>query len=473
MKYIVCFLCLFLFTINLSAQNCNCDDNFRFLTDKIKRNYIGYPDKVNSSNQFQFQKFTDSLQHIASVSNPYRCLSLIREWLSFFKDKHIEFGMDFNKLSADSVRFFFANEEKTRWTESSFKTYLEQSGTILDSIEGIWTTGIYEVGIVKDNSKTATEFIGFVIKADSARWMPQQIKFKIAKIGSQYKTIYFNGGDHSVQFPNLIAQKDLLDFGIFGKWKRGEKKSKTSSPVKYVAPDLMASFKVLDKQTSLITLPSFDFKYKLRIDSLIDSNKDNLANTEHLIVDMRDNPGGITGCFDKLLPYLYTNPIYVDGGIVLATGDNIHDGFEKNYPYATPALKKTMKKNAKKLRVHQGEFYKLYTGRTIKFSKIFKTPSRISILINEHTASSGEFFILRAEQSKKVTLFGRNTAGCVDYADVIITHPPCDFFTLTYPITKSLHSIKRPLDNIGIAPNIRIPENEKDWVNFVKNYKNN
>ncbi|NII85546.1 MULTISPECIES: S41 family peptidase [unclassified Pedobacter] len=235
----------------------------------------------------------------------------------------------------------------------------------------------------------------------------------------------------------------------------------------------MPSFKVLDEQTSLLVLPSFDFKYKLRIDSLIDSNKDNLANTEHLIIDMRDNPGGITGCFDKLLPYLYTNPIYVDGGIVLATEDNIHDGFEKNYPYATTALKKTMKKNAKKLRAHQGEFYKLYTGRTIKFSKILKSPSRISILINEHTASSGEFFILRAEQSKKVTLFGQNTAGCVDYADVIITHPPCDFFTLTYPVTKSLHAIKRPLDNIGIAPNVRIPDSEKDWVSFVKNYKNN
>lgn len=397
----------------------------------------------------------------------------MREWLGFFKDRHIEFAMDFNKLSPDSVRLFFSKEEKTTWTENNFNSYLEQNKTGLDSLEGVWNYGIYEVGIVRDVTKSNPEFIGFVIKADSSRWMPQQIKFKLKKIAGGYKTIYFSGGDHSVNYPELKIENGLLDFGAFGKWKKGKKTTSTVYPPKVINPDLMASFKILDEQTSLLTLPSFDSRYKLRIDSLIDTNKANLQNTAHLIIDVRNNPGGITGCFEKILPYLYTNPIHVDGGIVLATEDNIRDCFEKDYPYATAASKKIMKENAKKLRAHIGQFYQLYNGSTIKFVKPVKNPSRVSILINGNTASSGEFFILRAEQSKKVTLFGQNTAGIIDYGEVVITHPPCSFFTLIYPVTKSLHSIKRPLDNVGIEPNVRIPNSEKDWINFVRNYKTN
>jgi Peptidase family S41 len=473
MKYIICFLYLFLFTLALKAQNCNCDDNFRFLVEKIKKNYIGYADKVNSSNHLQFEKLTDSLQQVASISNSYKCLGVMREWLSFFKDKHIDFGMDFSKLSPDSVRIFFANEEKTTWTENTFKSYLQHNNTTLDSIEGIWNYGMYEIGIVKDLTKKNVEFIGFVIKADSSRWMPQQIKFKINKVDNQYKTIYFSGGDHSVNYPNLVTQKDLLDFGFFGKWRRGEKKSKTITPAKTIIPDLSSSFKILDEQTSLLTLASFDIKYKHNIDSIILKNKDILARTKHLIVDVRNNPGGTTSCFEKLIPYLYTNPIHIDGGIVLATEDNIRDCYEKDYSLSSENTKKKIRENNKILRAHLGEFYNLYKPETIKLSKKLKSPQRISILINGNTASSGEYFILRAEQSKKVTLFGQNTAGMVDYGEVAVTHPPCSIFTLIYPVAKSLHAIKRPLDNIGITPNVRIPDSEKDWINFVKNYKIN
>jgi hypothetical protein len=471
MKKTIFYLLLLFPFYNLQAQNCNCGDNFSYLTNRITKNYVGYTDKVTPTNSQQFKKFTDSLQQVANQANQYKCLSLCREWLDFFKDKHIDFGMDFGKLNADSVRIFFANEEKTSWTENTFRSYLKQDKTTLDSIEGIWNYGMYEIGIVKDNTKKNIEFIGFVIKADSVRWMPQQVKFKIGKNNNQYKTIYYSAGDHSVNYPALIKQNDVLDFGFLGKWVKGERKAKTIPPAVYTEPDLMSSLKKLDDQTTLISLPSFNSKYKTRIDSLIERNKDNLANTKHLIIDVRDNSGGTTGCFEKIIPYLYTNPIHVDGGIVLATDDNIRDCYEKDYPYATAASKRTMKRNNKKLRAHVGELYELYKESTIKRSKVLKNPSRISILMNGNTASSGELFLLRAEQSKKVTLFGQNSSGCVDYGEMVIIHPPCKVFTLVYPVAKSFHAIKRPLDNIGITPQVKIEDNVTDWIDFVKKYK--
>jgi len=464
-KIILCFLLLFYF-YNLHAQNCNCSDNFRYLTNRIIKNYVGYAYKVTQKNEQQFQKFTDSLQKVADSADAYKCLNLGREWIGFFKDKHISFGMDFQKLNPDSVRHFFSMEEKTSWTENEFKSYLTQNKEILDSIEGIWSYGIYEIGIVKDTQPN--QFIGFILKADSIRWMPQQIKFRLTKNGKQYQTIYFSGGDHSEQHPLLSKNGDNLNFGIFGKWVKAPMiKRKIAQPL--ITSDA-PSFRVIDSTTSVLKFPSFSAKYKSQIDSLILRNKTQLDNTNHLIIDVRDNSGGSTKSFEKLLPYLYTNPIKVDGGIVLATEDNIRDCYAIEYPYISEESKLEMKNDVKKLRAHIGEHYQLYDEETIKFPKVLKHPSRISILINEVTASSAELFILRAEQSKKVVLYGKNTSGAVDYGEIVSINLPCKFYSLNYPASKSLHSIKRPLDNIGINPQVRIPDDITDWVEFVRTY---
>lgn len=467
MKIIILwFLLLFPF-YNLYAQDCNCADNFRYLTNRITKNYVGFQDKVTEKNQHQFQKFSDSLQKIADHSNAYQCLNLGREWLAFFNDKHISFGMDFGKLNPDSIRKFFLLEKKTTWTESSFKSYLSKNKENLDDIEGIWTLGIYEVGIVKDTKPD--QFMGFILKADSIRWVPQQIKFMLKKNDNQYQTIFFSGGDHSEQHPILSKKGDILNFGIFGNWVKGAKlEQKVLRPIS--GDSGSPSFTVLSDKTVLINLPSFNSKYKSQIDSLIDKNKTQLNHTAHLIIDVRDNSGGSTKCFEKLLPYLYTNPIKVDGGVVLATEENIRDCYEVDYPNLNEESRKEMKNDVKKLKAHKGEFYQLYNDSTITFQKILKNPSRISILINENTASSAELFILRAEQSKKVILFGSNTSGAVDYGETVFTNLPCKFYSLYYPASKSLHSVKRPLDNIGIEPRVKIPDEETDWVQFVRTY---
>ncbi|MFC3562143.1 S41 family peptidase [Pedobacter jamesrossensis] len=473
MKYIFTALFLFFLYQSLKAQDCSCSENFQQLTDKIKKNYVGYSDKVNSSNRVRFQNFTDSLQKIAMVSDSYTCLSLSREWLAFFKDKHISFGLDFDKLSTDSIKLFFQNVEKTNWSEASFNAYLQQNINKVDSLEGIWNheNNTYKLGIVRDGTKKDLEFIAFIIKSDGLRWLPQQVKFRVSKFEGKYKTVYFSAGDHSIVFPTLSKVGETLDFGIFGKWYKGDKKQAATAISPYKQSHNTTKFTKLDDETSLLTLPSFNSKYKHEIDSLLDKNKVIISNTKHLLIDVRDNLGGSTRSFENLLPYLYTNPIKIDGGKVLATDENIRNCYEKEYPNLSNKESNELKANAKKLRDHLGELYLLYKPRTLKLPKVLKKPERISILINNGTASSGELFILRAEQSKKVTLFGENTAGVVDYGETVKITLPCSFLTLVYPASKSLHSIKRPLDNVGIKPNIQIHDNISDWIKFVENYK--
>ncbi|MFW0716126.1 S41 family peptidase [Pedobacter sp. N23S346] len=469
MKFIICMILIISVTYSVSAQTCNCSDNFRFMVNKVKKNYVGYPDKVNSNNIRYFEKFTDSLQNVSNRSNPYECISVCREWLTFFKDKHVNFTINFDVISPDSIRLFFSNEEKTNWNEKTFKTYLTHNRNNLDEIEGIWSYGVYEVGIIKDVTKKNQEFIAFVLKADGSRWVPQQIKFRIAKFKNMYKTVFFRGGDHSMNYPKLIQQKNILDFDFFGKWQKEPYKHKELAEKE---ADLTPKFKILDNETCLFEMPSFEsLAYAAKVDSIVKKNEIILKQTKHLIIDLRDNGGGSTSVYKSLLPYIYTNPILTVGGVVLATEDNIKDGYSTEYPEASDSIKNSLKKDLATLKEHKGELYNLYPIDTIKFEKVFKNPQRISVLVNDNTGSAAELFLLQLKQSKKVKLYGTNSSGVVDYGETVVSMMPCKYYSLIYPAAKSLYSIKHPLDNVGVNPDIVISDKAIDWIDFVRTYK--
>ncbi|WP_175634233.1 S41 family peptidase [Pedobacter ghigonis] len=471
MKYIYPLFFFLLYFLDSNAQNCNCGSNFQYLVKKIEKNYVGFSDKVTPANKKRFQKFTDSLQKIADQSNPYKCLSISREWLAFFKDKHINFGMDFEKLNPDSVKSFFADEEKTPWTENNFKNYLDANKGKLDEIEGVWFSGIYKLGIVKDQANKSL-FIGFILKADGYRWDAQQIKLKITKTNKGYSTSNFKGGDHSEQFPILTKQNDTLDFGIFGKWYKGMHKTVQGPAATQV--DYSPKFKVANDTTSIFELPSFySLDYIAQVDSLISANKPILTKTKHLIIDLRNNSGGSVLIYQKLIPYIYTNPILQEGGSVLATVENIRDGYSTEYPQMSDSIKSVFRKNLNRLKAHTGELYNLYPVDTIKLQTVLQNPARISFLVNKETGSAAELFLLEARQSTKVKLYGTNSAGVVDYTETVKATMPCPFYTLWYPACKSTRLPDFPLDNIGIKPDIEIPDTVQDWIEFVINYRKN
>jgi C-terminal processing protease CtpA/Prc len=102
---------------------------------------------------------------------------------------------------------------------------------------------------------------------------------------------------------------------------------------------------------------------------------------------------------------------------------------------------------------------------------VYKNPERVSFLVNKGTGSAAEMFLLEAKQSKKVKLYGTNSSGAVDYTEYVKILMPCKFYTLYYPACKSLRLPDYPLDNIGIKPDVEIPADTADWIDYVKKYK--
>jgi len=466
MKKNIFYLLLLFPFYNLQAQNCNCGDNFSFMVQHIKKNYVGFNDKVIKHNQQQFDHLTDSIQKVAKNTGINKCISLCKEWLDFFKDRHMT--MTFNAaLPKDSILYFFSKEEKTRWTETNLKSYLNNHKNAIDGIEGIWSheSSNFKYGIIRD-SLIHDEFIGFVVKADGVFWIPQQIKFKIKKTNQTYNFKYFLARDHSNYPAKISLQKDTIDLKELGRFYKN-----TPPEYKFQLAIHNPKFEKLDNKTSVLTIPSFDIALRQETDSLMLKNASVLENTEHLIIDLRNNRGGAIGAFEKILPYLYTNPILTEGAEVLATDDNIKDGFEEIPTDIPEDVQNTFKKDLVKLKAHRGEMYLLYPVDTIRYATILKKPSRVSVLMNKASSSSAELFALQAKQSTKVKLYGSNSAGSINYVERVETQMPCNFFTLIYPPTRLLRADKDKA-NEGINPDVSISADVTNWIDFVKKYKN-
>ncbi|MCZ4224444.1 S41 family peptidase [Pedobacter rhodius] len=462
-------LILFTFIIKAKADDCSCAVNFNFMVEKVKKNYVGFYDKVTPANRKKFELFTDSLSSVAKVSDRYRCSFVMREWLAFFKDKHMTAGIDATGFPADSIRKFYVDDKKVSWGETDFNNYLSSNKGKTDSIEGIWgnTAGGYRVGIIRD-AKNKNSFLAFTITADNIYWMPQQVKFEVQKKKAAYQTKYFRSKDHSYVYPTLYKNGDTLDFGTYGKWVKNPAEVPAQA-INKKTPDLSPKFKVVDEKTALISLPSFaSLEYVKVMDTLLKQNEQVLKTTKHLIIDLRNNAGGSVLVYEKLIPYIYTGPILKEGGTVLATKDNIKGGYSNLHPELSDSLQKYFIERLAKLKAHQDHLYTIYPVDTLKLPSVEKYPERISFLVNRNTGSAAELFLLEAKQSTKVKLFGENSGGAIDYTEFIRTKMPCPFFVLYYPACKSLRLPNYPLDNIGIAPDVKIPTGISDWIDYVQ-----
>jgi C-terminal processing protease CtpA/Prc len=464
---------IFVFSfIPSKAQQCNCRDNLKFVVERVKKNYVGYNDKVNASNNKRFEIFTDSLLDEASKAPAYQCLPLIRKWLTFFQDKHLSISYNDNHYTKEKIRNYYAHEERTDWTDSLFNSYLNSRKSSLDNLEGIWKdhTGAYEIGIAKDK-KSKNDFIGFIIEADGARWTPQQVKLRITKKGSQYFLKYFRAADHSLGTLSFQKINDTLTLGdgtVTSKWYKNMAVLPKPA-VQNLGNDSGPTFKILDDKTGVLQMPSYaSLDYVNAVDSILKKNLGETAKHDHLIIDLRNNYGGSVLMYDKIIPYIYTNPIVTEGGSVLATEDNIRDYYSNIPSNVSDSMKKVFERNLSQLKSHLNELYPLYPVDTITFSKVMASPKSVSLIINRNTASAAELFVLQAKQSSKVKLYGANSSGAIDYLEVVRAKLPCDFYSVGYPACKSLRLPNYPLDNVGIKPDIEIPSEVSDWIEFVK-----
>ncbi|HEU4555522.1 MAG TPA: S41 family peptidase [Chitinophaga sp.] len=450
------------------CQQCNCSNSFKELMQKVETNYPGFADKVTAANRREYERITDSAVKASAAADMHGCIPIMRSWLAFFKDHHMGVGINPDAANHTTIRELFSKGAHMPVSEASLIAYLKNNSSRLDSLEGIWEdeSKFYRIGIKKEGKI----FIGFILQADSLFWMPGQVKLKAAKKGTHYKMLTFLDREHFPSTPDMEVAGHTLRISNFGNWYRvypgppPAKKAAAKDP-------LLPSFKKLDKETALLVIPSFRMTYTEAIDSLV-TNEPAIAGSRHLIIDLRNNSGGVTLGFEKLLPLIYTKPFITKGAAVLATDDNIQSYIRVlDNPELSDSMKNVVRSDVAKLQASRGKFCELWPDDTLRFNQVLPYPQKVSVIINGQCASSTEYFLLKARQSSKVTIFGQHSMGAIDYSNAVLTTLSCSFYAFRYPTSRSNLLPGEPLDNIGIQPDVRIGDNIVDWIAFVKSFK--
>lgn len=465
------FLYLLLFLLSNSAfaqqQNCNCSQALENLIAKVEKEYPGFAEKTKDTLMYNNLK-VNLKNEIGTVSNE-NCLPVLQKYVAYFKDSHI--WLLPSQQPQTAVKEINTGSEIFKIDIKKFKKDILTS---IDKFEGIWKNDAYEIGVkrIKPN-----EYVGFIISADPKYWKPNEIKFKLSGNGKyEYKM-----QDHSVQKGTFtIDEKGLLYFKeILTELVKQTPNAKLSAEEITLKVSELNGFycKRLTNKTSILKLSNFSYPFVATIENLIEKNRNILENSENLIIDLRGNRGGTTDAFQKLLPYILTNPIRHTGAEHLSTPNFIYQLKKYNASLAENERNKAIiienESRIKLLEANVGKYVNFSDSTVVTDSIILnaKSPKQIIFLTDNKVASAGESFLLIAKQSKKVKLIGTPTSGVLDYANAYFFDDfACTNYKLLLPTYRSLRLPEYPIDNIGIQPDIYMGKTIEDWEKFAVEY---
>lgn len=211
----------------------------------------------------------------------------------------------------------------------------------------------------------------------------------------------------------------------------------TNRPTKVDAEGMKnVQFKVLNKDFIYLKLGMFNRGDVNDLDSLIRANRLLIQSSKNLIIDLRGNPGGNAGSSQETIRLIYTNPIIYptwkyrsSKELIKAKTSEIHELF-KNDPYNRLKSQHTLLHG---LQDHPGQLVSSGDSVVRTVVSANHSPERIAFLIDEGSGSNAEFFTFEGKQSKKVTLFGTNTAGVMDYGEAQSFNLSCVQYIISVP----------------------------------------
>src|SRR6056297_43176 len=466
-KVLLIALMLACSVVSFAQQTCNCETALSKLISKIEHEYPGFADKTSDS--LRYDHFKTMISEKAKSTKQSACFELLRDYLGYFNDRHIYISQA-NRSQNDQEKKKYHSK-----TDISLKAFNERINNTTDKLEGIWESAAYKVGIIKNRD----HYDAFVIDADTTYWKPFEIKFKLLEQG---KVKYFMR-DHSLfeETYNLYDDCVLYFNNLQSAFVKIQPEPNLTKAQIQLKVDEIEGFyiKKLTEKSTLLSISSFMYNNVERIEKLIANHTSLLENTEHLIIDVRNNGGGTDDGYREILPYICTNPIRMVGAQFLAT-QGLIDGLqnwmnklpdEEKYDADRARIKNKIALYSKHLGEFVGSGSKPVYIDTI--APAVRGPSQVIILANRGTASAAESFIYKAKQSKKVKVMGIPTAGVLDYGSARKFDFGCDGYNLSLPTFRSQRLPEYPIDNIGIQPDLYMDQHVKDWIQYALNYLEN
>lgn len=386
--------------------------------------------------------------------------------VSFFKDRHLDL-------------FKMSETIDTQQSDENYKqiTAYFKSQKSKEKFEGFWVSEANHIVLAmkKTKSKPLT-YSGYVIECrKNSALYPGMVFCELEKQQKFFFTRAMSSATGMSFYVNSYFRNDsVLTTGPYNKWRKLDHYTGPILPSRPQSSETTTGL-WLSQDSYLITIPNSTATNGRIVDSLLQNDSAILRRARNLIVDIRNNTGGKVAAYTPLYPILYTHPIPKINSSVYCTEDEakkIQNDIEKYI--ADGGTDSTYIKSwldFAKMEIDSAGKFVPMPKDTIKFDKVLPYPKNIGIIINYGCQSAAEIFLLHAQQSEKVRLFGEHTMGAIDYLDFYpITLPSGKYKIYIATTRRNIPPGESKLDGIGIVPDVKIGDEEPNWPDFVKRY---
>lgn len=448
-----------------TPTSCDCPAALQQAVSKTTAIYAGFADKVTPRTRRRYQALLDSLQRRArQAKTGYACFDLLNRYAHFFRDRHV--SVDYTThLSAATMR-------RLAYSETQARAYLIRQQP-LQPYEGIWqrTDGTLRVATVPDPAAPG-RYVSVVLATTLPHWQPGMVQAQVFSNAGAIGLAHYVLEDFTSR--RLGIRTDGARYQVWGQqWQRVFPAPTPTPP----PPAEQVVVKPLTPDVVYVRLPYFTIAQVAQLDSLLKVNRALIGRSSSLIFDMRGNGGGDSGAWgsEEFMRLFYTQPIPLPTSRFRASDEYIATQtayVDRLRKQPTPDAKEVALNQLllDSLRAHRGGFVPNVRQHVLRYDSVRAYPQRSAVLMDKGCGSAAEYFLAMAQYSPKITRFGTNTGGFMDYGNANPFPLMCADFTLYLPVTRMPWVDTAPIDNIGYAPDVAIARGEKDWVQFVLNY---
>lgn len=451
------------------AQDCNCLQSLKRVEKAYEQDLASYQHQViEYSREAIYKAYKKEINDLAKQTVHTRdCIGLVARYQAFFRDQHLF-------ITYQDGYYPFKSNTDTALIQQTFKKEprLDNDNMETDErvLEGRWYAqeGTFAIDIIPHQSIHG-EWAGILASNFPPFWLEGQIKLELSRDKAGHLYGLYWRGTRVPQYLPVTINNAVLEIGKNLRFYRTPPNKKQASAS--LADTLQ--FKKLSEKTTYLRIPTFDPEQYERIDSMVESNIEDIQQAPNLIIDVRNNEGGGDRSFRALLPLIFQKEIIPDPytASVWVSPANLHFYDSTKYEYAENAADSLEgQRYINRLKPYTGKFEPIvFTQDTLSF--IYDGPQKIGIITNRGCASTTEGFVLLAKESKKVTQFGENTSGAVSYGDWRQIQVPGLPIWVSCTTKKMTFFNGKDIECIGVEPDVKLDdEHENKWIELVRQY---
>ena len=440
--------------------------DFDWMTAAIERNYSGWTTKTEGERKAELDALTAQLRTRVASGDDAVFRQSLEQWLAWFDDGHLRLQW---ASAPDALPW---RTRRRTLDEPTALARLKALGSAADPVEGLWLIDDrYRLAVVR-RDRSAQVFDAVILSTAAETWIPGEVKAVLTRAADGSYALRYGAGDRTeVRLQGrLRSNGDVLEVDELGQWRRVQADGAAQKAAERRWPGDAFLVERIDDVTLYLRLPSFHASHLDAIRKLIADNAAELARTPQLIIDIRGNGGGSDFTYDPVLPYLYTRPIWRIWVELRVSADNarLRGETARKLESASPEAARLLASESLRMQSASQVFLPREPAvEIVRLDQVLPNPARIALLI-DRAGSSAENFIMDARQSRKAVLMGQeNSAGVIDFGEMMGMPAPSGRFELHWATTRSLRLPGDPVDPHGIAPDILIPPDIEDPVAYA------